>query len=240
MYIMITLPVSDGSTYEVNPSKIIALGLNYHAHIQESESVRVQGFTKDIPPEPILFAKTPNSLVGPGEEIVLPAIVAGYGFENPRTDHEAELAFFIGRDCKNIEPEEAYDYIYGFTCSNDVSQRNIQNADRSGWFRGKSFDTFAPVGPCVVLSKDLGDPQELAIECRVNGAVTQSGNTAQMIFGVPQMLSFISKNFSLVKGDLILTGTPSGVGPLKHGDLVEVEIEKIGVLRNPVRDATHG
>ncbi len=234
---MITLPVSDGSEYRVNPSKIIALGLNYHAHIQESESVRVQGFTKDIPPEPILFAKTPNSLVGPDEEIVIPAILAEYDFETPRTDHEGELAFIIGRDCSHIQPEEAYDYIYGYTCMNDVSQRNIQNADRSGWFRGKSFDTFAPIGPRIVLQKDLGDPQALAIECRVNGELRQSGNTASMIFGIAETLSFISKNFSLRAGDIVLTGTPSGVGPLQHGDVVEVEVEGIGILSNPVRDA---
>jgi len=234
---MITLPVSDGTEYRVNPSKIIALGLNYHAHIQESESVRVQGFTKDIPSEPILFAKTPNCLVGPNEEIVIPAILASYDFDTPRTDHEGELAFIVGRDCSNIRAEDAYDYIYGYTCMNDISQRNIQNSDRSGWFRGKSFDTFGPIGPRIVLQKDLGDPQALAIECRVNGEVRQSGNTASMIFGIAETLSFISKNFSLLAGDIVLTGTPSGVGPLQQGDVVEVEVEKIGILSSPVRDA---
>ncbi len=117
---------------------------------------------------------------------------------------------------------------------NDVSQRNIQTGDRSGWFRGKSLDTFGPIGPQIVLHKDIGDPQNLRIQCRLNGRTVQDASTAQMIFPVDQIIAFISKNFTLMPGDIIATGTPSGVGQIHHGDVVEIEIEKIGVLRNPV------
>jgi 2-keto-4-pentenoate hydratase/2-oxohepta-3-ene-1,7-dioic acid hydratase in catechol pathway len=223
-----------GRTYEVRPTKIIALGLNYREHIAESHSVRVQGFTNEVPTEPVLFPKTPNVLIGPGEPIVIPAFLERYKFDNPRVDHEAELAFIVRDRCKNVAPDQAMDHILGFTCMNDVSQRNVQTGDRSGWFRGKSFDTFGPIGPAVVPVEEIGDPQNLEIRCRLNGKVTQSSNTRQMIFPVTEILSFVSRNFTLEPGDIILTGTPSGVSPLRHGDVVEVEIQKIGVLRNPV------
>jgi 2-keto-4-pentenoate hydratase/2-oxohepta-3-ene-1,7-dioic acid hydratase in catechol pathway len=232
---VITLPiVNQNRSYEVRPTKIIALGLNYREHIAESHSVRVQGFTQEIPTEPVLFPKTPNVLIGPGEPIVIPSFLARYKFDSPRVDHEAELAFFVRDRCKDVAPDQAMDHILGFTCMNDVSQRNVQTGDRSGWFRGKSFDTFGPVGPAVVLTEDVGDPQNLEIRCRLNGKVTQSSNTRLMIFPITEILSFVSRNFTLEAGDLILTGTPSGVSPLHHGDVVEVEIEKVGVLRNPV------
>jgi 2-keto-4-pentenoate hydratase/2-oxohepta-3-ene-1,7-dioic acid hydratase in catechol pathway len=126
------------------------------------------------------------------------------------------------------------DHVLGFTCINDVSQRNLQTGDRSGWFRGKSLDTFGPVGPQVVLPEDIGDPQDLRIQCRLNGKTVQDSNTRHMIFTIPEIIAFITKNFTLMPGDLIATGTPSGVGSLMHGDIVEVEIEGIGALRNPV------
>jgi 2-keto-4-pentenoate hydratase/2-oxohepta-3-ene-1,7-dioic acid hydratase in catechol pathway len=126
------------------------------------------------------------------------------------------------------------DHIFGFTCMNDVSQRNIQHSDKSGWFRGKSLDTFGPIGPEVVLTEDIGDPQALDIQCRLNGKVVQDSNTRNMIFPVAELLAFISKNFTLEPGDIVVTGTPSGVSPIKGGDTVEVEIEKIGILSNPV------
>lgn len=230
------LPLSHGrGSYSVTPSKIIALGLNYHAHIQESLSVKVRGFDPEVPPEPVLFNKLSSSLLGPEEEIVLPAIVDTYEFDEPRTDHEAELAVIIGLGGKNIPEDRAFEHIYGYTCANDVSQRNIQNGDRSGWFRGKSFDTFCPVGPVVVPTSELPNVQNLQVTCRVNGEVRQEGRTSQMIFTLPKIIAFISRNFTLQEGDLILTGTPSGVASLKDGDLVEVEIEGIGTLRNPVR-----
>jgi 2-keto-4-pentenoate hydratase/2-oxohepta-3-ene-1,7-dioic acid hydratase in catechol pathway len=231
----LSIPVKNSNTpYVLSPSKIVALGLNYHDHIKESLSVKVQGFTGEVPGEPILFPKTPNVLIGHGESIVIPAMLRDYGFDAPRTDYEAELAFIVNRRCKNVPAGQALDYIFGFTCMNDVSQRNIQNSDRSGWYRGKSFDTFGPVGPSIVRTEDIGDPQNLWIRCRLNGRVVQESNTGQMIFSIPEILAFVSRNFTLEEGDLIATGTPSGVGPLSNGDVVEVEIEKIGALRNPV------
>ena len=231
----ITLPMSNGGDYVVNPSKIVALGLNYLEHIKESQSVDVQNFTEEIPTEPILFPKTPNVLIGPGEPIILPAFLGEYGFTNCRTDHEAELAIIIKDRVKNLSADTAMDHILGFTCFNDISQRNLQKGDKSGWYRGKSLDTFGPIGPVIVTPEDIGDPQNLKIECRLNGQVVQSSNTRQMIFKIPEILTFISKNFTLEAGDIIITGTPSGVGPLQDGDVIEVEIENIGILTNPVK-----
>lgn len=230
----ITLPVKGGGTYRVSPTKIIALGLNYVEHIKESQSVNVQNFTDEIPTEPVLFAKTPNVLIGPEEPIILPAFINTYNFPNPRTDHEAELAIFIKNRIKNVATRDVQQHILGYSCFNDVSQRNLQKGDKGGWYRGKSLDTFGPVGPCLVPPDRVGDPQSLKIECRLNGKVVQSSNTCHMIFKIPEVISFISRNFTLEPGDLITTGTPSGVGPLKNGDIVEVEIENIGILRNPV------
>ncbi|GAB6907999.1 conserved hypothetical protein [Desulfosarcina cetonica] len=236
---MITLPIKNRSeTYSVQPTKLIALGLNYRAHIAESVSVKVKGFTDEIPSEPVLFPKTPNVLIGPDDTIVIPRFLKSYGFRNPRTDYEAELALIIGQRCKNVPQEKALDQILGYTCMNDVSQRNLQNGDRSGWYRGKSLDTFGPIGPQVVLPQDLHDPHHLDIRCRLNGKTVQESNTSQMIFKIPEIIAFVSKNFTLMPGDIILTGTPSGVGPLSHGDVVEVEIEGIGVLKNHVVDET--
>lgn len=217
----------------IKPTKIIALGLNYRDHIAESQSVKA-GFTSEIPPEPVLFAKTPNVLIGPGDAIVIPKFIDDYEFDDPRIDYEAELALIIGEKCKNVPVERAWDVVYGYTCLNDVSQRNMQRGDTSGWFRGKSLDTFGPVGPCVVPADSIGNAQELDIICRLNGRVVQSSNTKHMIFPIPEILAFVSKNFSLMEGDIITTGTPSGVGPITHGDVVEVEIQGIGILRNPV------
>ena len=234
---MVTLPVKGKHTeFKVNPSKIIALGLNYRAHIAEHKEVNVQGFEDDIPKEPILFPKTPNVLIGSGQPIIIPKFLQDYDFEKPRVDHEAELAFVIGAKCKNVSPENALQNIYGFTCMNDVSQRNIQQGDKSGWFRGKSLDTFGPIGPCIVLTEDIGDPQNLELTCRLNGKTVQQSNTSAMIFPIREIVAFISKNFTLLPGDIILTGTPAGVSPLEHGDVVEVEVQNIGILSNPVVD----
>jgi len=227
--------MSNGDKYVVNPSKIVALGLNYLEHIKESQSVDVQNFTNEIPTEPVLFPKTPNVLIGPGDSIILPAFVTEYGFANCRTDHEAELAIIIKDQVKNLSADSAMDHILGFTCFNDISQRNLQKGDKAGWYRGKSLDTFGPIGPVIVTPEDIGDPQNLEIECRLNGQVVQNSNTRHMIFKIPEILVFVSKNFTLEAGDIIITGTPSGVGPLKDGDLLEVEIENIGTLTNPVK-----
>ena len=232
---MVILPVFNKSdTYTVNPTKIIALGLNYRDHIAESHSVNVQGFTDEVPTEPILFPKTSNVLIGPEDPIVIPEFLKEYGFKELRTDYEAELAIIIKTQCKNVNPNNAMDVVLGFTCFNDVSQRNLQTGDRSGWFRGKSLDTFGPIGPQLVLAENLGAPQNLRIQCRLNGKTVQDSNTRHMIFPIPQIIAFVSKNFTLMPGDIIATGTPSGVGSIKHGDVVEIEIEKIGILRNPV------
>jgi 2-keto-4-pentenoate hydratase/2-oxohepta-3-ene-1,7-dioic acid hydratase in catechol pathway len=232
---MITLPFTNGGIYTIKPSKIIALGLNYLEHIKESGSVDVQNFTNEIPSEPVLFAKTPNVLIGPEEPVILPAFLQEYRFADCRTDYEAELAIIIGSQMKNIAAEQAVDHILGYTCFNDISQRNLQRSDKSGWFRGKSLDTFGPIGPVIVPPEAIGDPQNLRIQCRLNGRTVQDGNTREMIFKIPELMAFVSKNFTMEPGDIIITGTPSGVGPLTDGDLVEVEIERIGTLRNPIR-----
>jgi 2-keto-4-pentenoate hydratase/2-oxohepta-3-ene-1,7-dioic acid hydratase in catechol pathway len=234
---MLTLPVKGSDeVYSVDPRKIICLGLNYHEHIEESLSIQVQGLDKEAPKEPILFSKTPNALQGPELPIILPRILESYAFEDERTDYEAELAIIIGREAKDVSVEDAPEYIFGYTCANDVSQRNIQNGDRSGWFRGKSFDGFAPIGPQIVKASDIGNVLDLHVETRLNGDVVQSSSTKLMVFNVYEIVSFISRNLTLSPGDLILSGTPGGVGPIAHGDVVEVEIEKIGVLRSPVVD----
>jgi 2-keto-4-pentenoate hydratase/2-oxohepta-3-ene-1,7-dioic acid hydratase in catechol pathway len=189
-----------------------------------------------IPTEPVLFAKTPNCLIGPGELILIPSWAKSYGFDDFRVDHEAELAILIGHRGKHIAEADALDYVFGYTCFNDVSQRNIQKTDVSGWFRGKSFDTFGPVGPVVVPRDALPGVGDAAISCRVNGKLTQSSLTSEMIFSIARLIAYISDNMTLEEGDLIATGTPSGVSPIRAGDLVEVEIEGIGILRNPVAD----
>jgi len=232
----VILPVAGTvETYEVKPSKIIAIGLNYRDHIEESQSVRVQGFDGSEPEEPVLFNKTPNVLIGPGKAIPIPLIIKNYPwFPEARTDYEGELVVIMGKSGRYIPRDEALKYVFGYTCGIDVSQRNLQNSDRSGWFRGKSFDGFGPVGPRVVPSEILGDPGDLSIRTRLNGRTVQHSRTSMMIFSVPEIISFISRQFTLNKGDLIFTGTPSGVGPIRDGDVVEVEIEKIGRLANPV------
>ena len=231
----VTLPMKNGTPVPLRPTKIIALGLNYLEHIRESGSVNVQNFTGEVPEEPVLFAKTPNVLIGPDETIILPALLDRYRFESPRTDYEGELALVIRDRIKDVSEEEAMAHVLGFTCFNDVSQRNFQRSDKAGWFRGKSLDTFGPIGPVIVAPDEIGDPQNLCIRTRLNGRVVQEASTRQMIFPIPAIIAFVSANFTLEPGDIITTGTPSGVGPLTDGDVVEVEIEKIGILRNPVR-----
>lgn len=230
------LPKTNGESVEIRPSKIIALGLNYLEHIQESESVNVQNFTNEIPTEPVLFPKTPNVLIGPQEPIILPAFLNSYNFDDYRVDYEAELAIILSNRIKNCPQEEAMEHILGFTCFNDISQRNLQRSDKSGWFRGKSLDTFGPIGPVIVPPSEIGDPQNLDIQCCLNGKTVQKSNTRHMIFKIPEIISFVSKNFTMESGDIIITGTPSGVGPIKAGDTVEVKIENIGVLTNTVQN----
>jgi len=197
------------------PSKIIALGLNYTAHAAESGH--------DIPSEPLIFLKPPSAVIGPGEPIVLPRL-------SRRVDYEAELAVVIGHPARHVPPERALEYVLGYTCGNDVTARDLQRRDGQ-WTRSKSFDTFCPLGPCIETHLDAS---ALRVVCRVNGEVRQEGNTADMVFSVPDLIAFISQVMTLEPGDVIMTGTPMGVGPLAPGDVVEVEIEGIGTLRNPV------
>ena len=230
---MIQLPLAgSGKKITINPSKIIAVGLNYREHVKESAAFGAK--SQDLPAEPVLFAKTLNVLIGPGEPIVIPAHIKEYKFPDARVDPESELAIIIGKRGRHIPEAEAFDYVLGYTCFNDVSQRNIQRSDPSGWFRGKSFDTFGPIGPVVVSHKDIGDPQALNVTCKINGVVKQSGNTREMIFSIPVLIAYISKQFTLEEGDIIATGTPAGVSPIVPGDTVEVEVERIGILKNPV------
>lgn len=209
------------------PGKIVCVGLNYVDHAREVEL--------EIPEHPLLFAKWPNALVGDGAPIVIPR-----GVE--QVDYEAELAAVVGARIRNVSVEDALESISGYTCLNDVSSRVVQFSDGQ-WTRGKSFDTFCPVGPRIVPAAEVGDPQKLGIRCRINGMTVQDASTADMIFGVAEIVSFISQAITLEPGDLIATGTPPGVALgrenpryLQHGDEVEVEIEKIGVLRNPVQE----
>ena len=237
---MITLPILHrDDSYACDPRIILGVGLNYRDHIAEHLPPDQRGAAVDVPDEPVLFAMTPNVLTACGAPIIIPRFIEDYGFAAPRIDHEAELAFIVKDRCRNVPESEALSHVLGYTCFNDVSQRNFQKGDRSGWFRGKSLDTFGPVGPALLLAEDVADPQDLDITCRVNGEVRQQSNTCHMIFPVAALLAFISRNITLQAGDLVATGTPSGVGPLAHGDVVEVEIAGIGVLRNPVQAEGH-
>jgi len=232
---MPVLPFSHHDTpYTLAPSKIIGVGLNYREHISEQHMQSVRGFDAGIPTEPVIFSKTPNVLIGHGDPIPLARAPGDAEDARPRIDYEAELAFVVKDDCRNVPVEKALDHILGYTCMNDVSRRDIQKGDVSGWFRGKSFDGFGPVGPVLVPAEEIPDPQDLEIRCRLNGKVVQEAHTGQMIFTVAELLSYLSHNFTMKAGDLVATGTPSGVGPLTGDDVVEVEIEGIGVLRNPV------
>lgn len=209
------------------PGKIVCVGLNYRDHADES--------AMELPSAPLLFAKWPNGLVGPGQPILLPR-------QSTEVDYEAELGVVIGRPARRVPVEEALEHVAGYVCANDVSARDIQFGDGQ-WTRGKSFDTFCPVGP-MVPAADVPDPQALAIRCLLNGEVVQDSSTAQMIFGVAELIAYISDGIELEAGDLVLTGTPPGVGfvrnpPvfLRDGDEVTVEIEGVGSLTNPVRRA---
>jgi 2-keto-4-pentenoate hydratase/2-oxohepta-3-ene-1,7-dioic acid hydratase in catechol pathway len=225
----LTLPCPDGQNlYRLKPEKIIALGLNYQDHIDETGTQR--------PSEPVLFSKTPNVLIGPWDHIFIPSFLGEYGFDDVVVHYEAELAVVVGKRACCIRESEAMDYVLGYSCFNDVSQRNLQFSDISGWFRGKSLDTFGPMGPRIATKKEIPDPHNLTIRCRLNGATVQESCTSKMIFGIPEILAFISRQITLVPGDIVATGTPAGVGKLSHGDNVEIEIEGIGTLSNRVRD----
>ena len=199
------------------PSKIVAIGRNYREHAAELGNVAPDQ-------EPLLFLKAPSALVLGEGEIVLPP-------ESSRVDYEGELALVIGRKIKRWAQERWMEALAGVCCANDVTARDLQKKDGQ-WARAKSFDTFCPIGPEIVAQLD---PSDLSIETRVNGAVKQSGRTSQMVFSPAFLVAYVSRMMTLLPGDLILTGTPAGIGPLSSGDVVEVEIEKIGTLKNRVR-----
>jgi acylpyruvate hydrolase len=207
------------------PGKIICVGLNYRDHAEEQGA--------ELPKAPLLFAKWNNTLIGPGEAIVLPA-------ESKQVDYEAELGVVIGTRGRHVTEAEALQFVAGYICVNDVSARDLQFSDGQ-WSRGKSPDTFCPVGPRLVPSEEIDDPQALAIRCILNGETLQDSNTSKMVFSVAEIIAYITRTITLEPGDLIATGTPAGVGIfrdpkilLKAGDEVSVEVEGLGKLTNPV------
>ena len=200
------------------PSKIIGIGKNYADHAAEMDGV--------LPTEPLIFLKPNTSVIGPNEFIVLPR-------QSSMVHHEAELAVVIGRFCKDVPRERVAEVILGYTCANDVSARDVQKSDGQ-WTRAKGFDTFCPLGPWI--ETDL-DPSELAVAAYVGSEQRQSGNTRDLIFSVVDLVSYVSHQMTLLPGDVILTGTPAGVGPIIAGDEIEISIEGIGSLVNSVKDA---
>jgi len=207
------------------PGKIICVGMNYKSHIAEQDG--------RFPDKPVIFSKARTCIIKNGENIVYPTEVR-------ELDYEVELAVIIGKEMKNTSESESYSYIYGYTIINDVTARDIQKKE-SQWYLAKSFDTFGPIGPIIIPKEKIADPQDLDIRSYVNGQLRQNSNTSEMIFGVKELLSYLSKFITLEKGDLIATGTPAGVGIfsgrkklLKPGDEVTCEIEKIGKLINKV------
>jgi 2-keto-4-pentenoate hydratase/2-oxohepta-3-ene-1,7-dioic acid hydratase in catechol pathway len=212
------------------PDKIIGIGLNYKDHAAEQNT--------SMPDKPMIFAKFPNTLTGSNSTITWDTAVTR------QVDYEAELAVIIGKTTKNCRESEALGAVFGYTCANDVSARDIQFSNAQ-LVRGKSLDTFCPLGPWIVTGDEIPDPDALKIQCRLNGSLMQDGHTSQMIFSVPRLISFLSRSFTLTPGDVILTGTPRGVGAfrnppvyMKDGDEVTVEIEGLGRLVNTCRSVT--
>ncbi len=216
---MVLLEFGD-ETLEIKPSKIVCLGRNYAEHAKEMKS--------EIPSRPVIFLKPPSALIGPDETIILPK-------DSKNVHHEVELAVIISQKAKNVKIEKAMDYVLGYTILLDITARDLQDeAKKKGlpWSVSKGYDTFAPIGPRVVDGKI--DPYNLEIGLKVNGEIRQKGNTAQMIFKIPEIISYISSIMTLEPGDIIATGTPSGVGRIENGDIIEAWIEGIGMLKEKV------
>ncbi|MBV9850503.1 MAG: fumarylacetoacetate hydrolase family protein [Armatimonadetes bacterium] len=204
------------------PNRILAIGRNYAEHAKEQDS--------DVPDEPIVFQKASTSVIGPGQPIVIPPHIG-------RVDFEGELAVVIGRSGRNVPEAEALSLVAGYTLMNDVTARDEQRrafARSLPWFLSKSRDTFGPMGPCLVTADEIVDPHKLQLTTTVNGEVKQQAGTSEMIFSIPQLIAFLSRHMALEPGDVIPTGTPSGIGPLRPGDTVEMHIPEIGTLSNPV------
>lgn len=202
----------------LRPTKIVCVGRNYAEHARELGNV--------VPERPLLFLKPPSALIGPDETIVLPQ-------ESSRVEHEGEIGVVLGRRLRKSREENVASAIAGIVCVNDVTARDLQKSDAQ-WTRAKGFDTFCPAGPAIVPLERLPAVRDLEVVCRVNGMERQHGHAADMIFGIPFLLAYISHVMTLEPGDLVLTGSPPGVGPLVPGDVVEVEIPGVGLLRNPV------
>jgi len=205
----------------VTPSKIICVGRNYIEHAREHGV--------EVPDYPLLFLKPPSAIIAQGEAILLPP-------QSSQVEHEAELAVVIGKRGHWIQPEDAREHILGFTLANDVTARDLQRTDGQ-WTRGKGFDTFCPLGPWIETQFDAADS---LLVCRVNGEIRQMASTGEMVFSISQLVAYASTIMTLEPGDVILTGTPAGVGPLHAGDIIEIEVEGLGVLRNPVLQAQAG
>jgi 2-keto-4-pentenoate hydratase/2-oxohepta-3-ene-1,7-dioic acid hydratase in catechol pathway len=217
---MDSLPLEEAALLApVRPSKIVCIGRNYREHANE--------LGNEVPPEPLLFLKPPSSLLAPGQNIVRPRI-------SQRVDHEGELGVVIGKRCHRLgADEDVHPYILGYTCVNDVTARDLQKKDGQ-WTRGKGFDTFCPVGP--VVASELDPWAGVALQTRVNGEIRQQGTTQDFIFALDVVIRHIAQVMTLFPGDLIATGTPQGVGPIVAGEVVEVSVEGVGTLRNPVID----
>lgn len=199
----------------VTPSKLVCVGRNYAEHAAEMGN--------EVPPEPLIFLKPPTTVIGPDEPVVYPAI-------SERVDHEGELAVVIGRRCRRLAEQDAASVIFGYTVANDVTARDLQRKDGQ-WTRGKGFDTFAPIGPWI----DTGfDPANRFVRCSVNGDLRQNGNTSLLIYSISRVLAFVTRFMTLEPGDLVLTGTPAGVGAVQPGDVMTVEVEGLGSISNPV------
>ena len=216
-----------GST-EIKPTKIVCLGRNYLKHAKELNS--------PVPTEPVFFVKTINTLITDGKPIIYPRIL----YENEefnRVDHEVELAFILSQRCKKVSSENAFDYIQGYSIFLDMTARKMQIFDRNKnlpWYRSKNFDTFSVIGPRIVPPNEIEDPHNLKIELLLNGKIQQSSNTSYMIFKIPEMIEYLSSFLTLEKGDIIATGTPSGVGPIQPGDVIKASIEKIGTITHEI------
>jgi len=217
-----------GETYAVTdvdvlppckPTKVVCVGRNYQDHAAEMDS--------DVPDRPMLFLKAPNAVASHGATVQVPGVAADH-----RIEQEAELGAVIGEQCRNVDVEEAMDVVAGFTCVNDVSNRDDQRAEQN-WVRGKAFDGAAPIGPVVASPDEV--PADAAVRCRVNGDLRQDSSRSEFIFSVPELLAEITSYMTLEPGDVIATGTPAGVGPLSDGDEVAVEVEGVGTLKHSVR-----
>ena len=204
------------------PGKIIAVGQNYQKHIKEMNNT--------VPELPVIFGKWPSTVIGQGAPILKPSWIG-------KMSYEAELAFVVGKRAKNVKAAEAMQYVTGYTCLNDITARDLQGKDRAvknPWMQAKNFDTFAPIGPCILPAGMVKEPVEIGVQCKVNGEMRQDGNTRDFIFDIPTVIEYITKIMALEPGDIVTTGTPEGVGAIEPGDVVEVICEGIGTLTNPV------